>query len=239
MHQNLLLNLITKLSSALAVFFLIAGAVMVFNSYTVKAPLGMGVALCVAAAAVTGVFSLVSANLLIFSFRRTHAEATGIGHQIASGELLSDDLESHDDLIASLKGISDYLHNKALKVDQIATGDLSVTVALHSDTDVFGMSLQNMVDKLRLLVQTEEERDRLQNAIIKLLREVSEVAEGDLTVRAEVSSEMTGEIAVAFNQMTKELRSLIKQVKDVTFQVSSSANSINDTTLRTITNQPL
>jgi len=49
-------------------------------------------------------------------------------------------------------------------------------------------------------------------------------------VQAEVSPEITGAIADAFNQMTRELRSLIRQVKDVTFQVGVSANAINDTT---------
>ncbi len=80
------------------------------------------------------------------------------------------------------------------------------------------------------LVQTQEKREKLQQSILKLLEEVSEVAAGDLTVQAEVSPEMTGAIAEAFNSMTKELRSLIKQVKDVTFQVSTAAISINDTT---------
>ncbi len=87
-----------------------------------------------------------------------------------------------------------------------------------------------MVDQLHELVQTQEKRDRLQESILKLLKEVSEVAAGDLTVQAEVSPEMTGAIAEAFNSMTRELRSLIKQVKDLTYQVSSSSKSINDTT---------
>jgi twitching motility protein PilJ len=86
------------------------------------------------------------------------------------------------------------------------------------------------VEKLRVSVQTQDERERLERSIKKLLDEVSEVAAGDLTVQAEVTPEMTGAIAGAFNSMTKELRSLIKQVKDVTFQVSTSANAINDTT---------
>jgi twitching motility protein PilJ len=230
MQQNLLLNLLTKLASLLAIVFSIFAAVLVVSSYLTKAPIGFAAILCAVFAALLVAFAVVAANVSIFKMGRLVGTAEELAGQIANGELISEDVETGHELIVSLQQISDYLHSKALKVDQIATGDLSVSVALRSDTDFFGKSLQNMIEKLRLLVQTEEERDRLQNSIIKLLREVSEVAEGDLTVRAEVSSEMTGEIAVAFNHMTKELRSLIKQVKDVTFQVSSSANSINDTT---------
>ncbi|MCW5960938.1 MAG: hypothetical protein KIS76_12310 [Pyrinomonadaceae bacterium] len=230
MQQNLLLNLITKLTSLLAIFLLIAGGVMTAAAFVNKSAVQLSGAACIVVGAILGVFSLAALTVANFKSNRQLSEASELAHQIANGELLGEDIEPGSDLILSLREISDYLHSKALKVDQIATGDLSVTVALRSETDVFGKSLQNMIDKLRLLVQTEEERDRLQHAILKLLREVSEVAEGDLTVQAEVSSEMTGEIAEAFNHMTKELRSLIKQVKDVTFQVSSSANSINDTT---------
>ena len=83
---------------------------------------------------------------------------------------------------------------------------------------------------MRPLVETQEKRDALQDSILKLSREVSLIAAGDLTVEAETDEYMTGTIAVAFNSMTDEFRSLIKQVKDVTFQVGTSANAINDTT---------
>ena len=153
---------------------------------------------------------------------------SAIAGRISLGE--SFDNIGGSDLSDALREISFYMQEKSLVADRIATGDLSATVFLRSDTDAFGQSFQNMIDKLRQLVQTREERDRLQKSIVKLLDEVSEVAAGDLTVQAEVSPEMTGAIAKAFNSMTKELRSLIRQVKDVTFQVSGSANAINDTT---------
>lgn len=230
MQQNLLWKLITKLTSFLTVAFLLFGAFLVVSSFTSKTPVGFSAVFCVIFAAALGIFSIAATNLSNYKMSREFGEAGEYANQIANGELLGEDIEPKNELVVSLREISDYLFSNTLKLDQISTGNLSVAVALRSDSDVFGKSLQNMIEKLRLLVQTEEERDRLQNAILKLLREVSEVAEGDLTVKAEVSSEMTGEIAEAFNHMTKELRSLIKQVKDVTFQVSSSANSINDTT---------
>ncbi len=230
MQQNILWNLLTKFSSLLTVIFLIIGAVAGFSSYASGKPLSFGGILSICLAVGSGIFSLITVNLANIKANRELNEASELAHQIANGELLSEDIEPKSELMISLQEISDYLHSKALKVDQISTGNLSVSVTLRSETDVFGKSLQNMIEKLRNLVQTEEERNRLQNSIIKLLGEVSEVAAGDLTVHAEVSPEITGEIAEAFNQMTKELRSLIKQVKDVTFQVSTSANAINDTT---------
>ena len=90
--------------------------------------------------------------------------------------------------------------------------------------------MQHLVERLRFTLGTHDTRDRLQRSIVKLLDEVSEVSAGDLTVQAEVGPDLTGEIAEAFNQMTRNLRSLIRQVKDVTMQVGASASAINDTT---------
>ena len=181
-------------------------------------------------AAVLGIFSLVAVNLLNFKLLNKLALAAEISHQIAQGELLEENFEVTDDLLFSLEEISKYQNRLGQIAEQIATGDLTANVGLKSEADMLGKSFQNMIEKLRSFVQTQEERDNLQNSIMKLSAEVSEVAAGDLTVQAEVSPEITGAIAEAFNSMTKELRSLIKQVKDVTFQVGNSANAINDTT---------
>jgi len=81
-----------------------------------------------------------------------------------------------------------------------------------------------MLDNTRGLIQSREERDRIQEAIMKLLNEVSGVAEGDLTRDAEVTADITGAIADAFNHMIAELRRLISHVQDVARQVTSTAS---------------
>ncbi|MBA2737626.1 MAG: methyl-accepting chemotaxis protein [Pyrinomonadaceae bacterium] len=228
MPDNPIWNLITKLFSLLAVIFLLLGATLVGAAYfdfTTNEAAGV---LTVSFAAVLAIFSLLMTNYSNIKLSGEIKEATEIAHQISLGETFEEEMPS--ELLDSLREISVYLQEKAAIAKQIASGDLSARVRLRSDDDAFGQAFQDMIDKLRSLVQTQETRDRLETSIRKLLTEVSQVAAGDLTVQAEVSPEMTGEIADAFNQMTRELRSLIRQVKDVTFQVSVSANAINDTT---------
>jgi twitching motility protein PilJ len=65
---------------------------------------------------------------------------------------------------------------------------------------------------------------------MKLLSEVADVASGDLTAQAEVTPDMTGAIADAFNFMIEELRSIISQVQTTTFQVGSSAEEVQTAT---------
>ncbi|HKX33410.1 MAG TPA: methyl-accepting chemotaxis protein [Blastocatellia bacterium] len=90
--------------------------------------------------------------------------------------------------------------------------------------------LNQMLDETLILIQSRREREELQNSIMKLLNDVSGLAEGDLTVEAEVRSDITGAIADAFNYMTAELRQIIGKVQDVTRQVGSSASETQNTT---------
>ncbi len=230
MQINSFWNLLIKISSFFAVVLLLLGAGLVFASYSGWTGNKLAGVLTIFFAVVFCIFALAALNFSNYRYKREIEEAAEIANQLALGKSFDEESGYESELTASLKKISEYRREKAEFFNQFADGDFSVNVPLHSEEDVIGISFQNMVDKLRSLVQTQDERDVLQKSILKLLREVSEVAAGDLTVQAEVSPEMTGEIAEAFNSMTKELRSLIKKVKDVTFQVSSSANAINDTT---------
>jgi twitching motility protein PilJ len=231
MQSNVLWNLLTKLFSFLAIVFLLLAAGLSYASYSGMTDNKLAGMLTIIFAAGLGIFAIVAVNLINLKADKEIKEASEIANGLSNGKFFIDDeIGVQSELLAALQDISFYLQNKTSATDKIADGDLTVNVELQSDGDVFGRSFQNMIEKLRMIVQTQEERDNLQASILQLLDEVSEVAAGDLTVQAEVSPEITGSIAKAFNSMTKELRSLIKQVKDVTFQVSSSANAINDTT---------
>ena len=98
-----------------------------------------------------------------------------------------------------------YLRSMASVSDEIAAGNLHVRVEPRSTEDRFGTSFKNMLDNTLGLVQSREERDRIQQSVMKLLEEVSDVANGDLRVEAEVTADATGAIADAFNYMIAEL----------------------------------
>jgi twitching motility protein PilJ len=229
MQKNLLFGLLGKLSSMLAVILLGLGTALAAASYFGWTENKLAGLVTMLFAAVTAAFALAAVNLTNLKLGRRLEAATEIAHQLSNGEIIEDDPDE-DDLVFALKQISEYLREKAALAEALAQGDFSLIVSPRTDADALGLAFREMIEKLRVSVQTQDERERLEKSIKRLLDEVSEVAAGDLTVHAEVSSGMTGAIAGAFNSMTKELRSLIKQVKDVTFQVSSSAVAINDTT---------
>ena len=115
---------------------------------------------------------------------------------------------------------------------QIGAGNLKARAPVVSRDELGAMagSLNSMLDNTLTLIQSREDRDRIQASIRKLLEEVSGVAEGDLTGEAEVTPDVTGAIADSFNVMIAELRRIIGEVRDTTLQVSSSASEIHTTT---------
>lgn len=87
-------------------------------------------------------------------------------------------------------------------------------------------ALNQALDELTGLVQTREERDRIQSQIITLLDEVSAVAEGDLTVEAEVTADALGSVADSFNYMISELRGIVANVNQTTAEVTQASGDI-------------
>ncbi|MBI4748480.1 MAG: HAMP domain-containing protein [Acidobacteria bacterium] len=114
----------------------------------------------------------------------------------------------------------------------IGIGDFDTRAEVYSEDELGQMttSLNAMLENILSLIQSQEEREQIQNSIMKLLDEIAGVAEGDLTQEAEVTAEMTGAIADSFNFMIGELRRIISNVQEVTVNVSAAATEVQSTT---------
>ena len=116
--------------------------------------------------------------------------------------------------------------------ESVAVGDLASRVPDPGDTELgrVGRALNAMLDRTVKLVDSQQERDQMQAAVMKLLSEVSGVAEGDLTVQAEVTSDVTGAVADSFNLMIVQLRQIIGQVQAASRQISTAVAELRDVT---------
>jgi twitching motility protein PilJ len=87
----------------------------------------------------------------------------------------------------------------------------------------------NEAEAQRLLAQKKEEEakganNQNQAAILRLMNELQEVADGDLTVQATVSEDITGAIADSVNYTVEELRGLVGRVTNTAEQVTSASD---------------
>ncbi|HRO63088.1 methyl-accepting chemotaxis protein [Thermomonas sp.] len=78
---------------------------------------------------------------------------------------------------------------------------------------------------------TKELNDRNQEAIMRLLDEMGSLAEGDLTVKATVTEDMTGAIADSINFAVEQLRTLVTTINDTSVQVASNAQETQATAM--------
>jgi methyl-accepting chemotaxis protein len=120
----------------------------------------------------------------------------------------------------------------AVVCESLAHGDLSNRVPSpgHTELGRIGRAINTMLDHTVPLVDSRKERDRMQAAVMKLLSEVSGVAEGDLTVEAEVTDDVTGAVADSFNLMIGQLRQIIGQVQAASRQISTAVGELRDVT---------
>ena len=73
------------------------------------------------------------------------------------------------------------------------------------------------------LAEQREANERNQKAIQRLLSEIGDLADGDLTAEATVSEDFTGAIADSINFTIEQLREIVSSINDTTVEVSSAA----------------
>lgn len=81
------------------------------------------------------------------------------------------------------------------------------------------------------LAETNETNRRNQDAIMRLLDEIGDLASGDLTAQATVTEDITGAIADAINYAIDALRRLVSTINETTVQVSAAAQETQATAM--------
>ena len=81
----------------------------------------------------------------------------------------------------------------------------------------------------RVRAETERTNRSNQDAILRLMNEMGNLAEGDLTVKATVTEEITGAIADSVNFTIDELRGLVGRINSAAAQVTTATESAQKT----------
>ncbi|MGD8955739.1 MAG: methyl-accepting chemotaxis protein [Chromatiaceae bacterium] len=78
----------------------------------------------------------------------------------------------------------------------------------------------------------DQQNLRNQAAIRRLLDEMVDLSDGDLTIEATVTEDITGAIADSVNQAVEEMRNLVTTINETSVRVSASAQETRGTALR-------
>ncbi len=112
--------------------------------------------------------------------------------------------------------------------EALGRGDLTkkANVKTGDELGQLGSTLNSTIDRLQGLIQTESDRDKMQHQVMDLLSVVSTAAEGDLTIKAEVTADALGSVADAFNLMITGLTTLVSQASNVANEIQRSTADI-------------
>jgi len=94
-----------------------------------------------------------------------------------------------------------------------------VLLFLHSKVSIFERTAREQADQ----------NERNQQAILRLLDEMGSLADGDLTVEATVTEDITGTIADSFNFAIEELRKLVSTVNTTALMVDTATKQTENT----------
>ncbi|MDP2783361.1 MAG: methyl-accepting chemotaxis protein [Sulfurimicrobium sp.] len=90
------------------------------------------------------------------------------------------------------------------------------------------LGMINVNDAKKRALASERENKANQEAILRLLNEMGDLAEGDLTVRAKVTEDITGAIADSINYTIDELRGLVTEINKTSEQVTQASKEAQD-----------
>ncbi len=102
---------------------------------------------------------------------------------------------------------------------------LAIVFALLAAGSLGALALINLHEERRRAEESARENKRNQDAILRLLNEMGDLAEGDLTVQATVTEDITGAIADSVNYAIDELRMLVNNINRATAQVTEATDA--------------
>jgi twitching motility protein PilJ len=131
---------------------------------------------------------------------------------------------------SQIKRSIDDLQNQ---VDTMTVGNFNIKATIYSE-DELGQLAAKFNQMARVIATTTSEAQRrasdmeqakedLQRQVIRLLDDVEGAARGDLTVEAEVTADVLGAVADAFNLTIQNLREIVLQVKNAAKQVNKGS----------------
>ena len=89
------------------------------------------------------------------------------------------------------------------------------------------LALRSNTDKERV-TRLQDEYDRNQNAILRLLDEIADLADGDLRSYATVSEDFTGAIADSINFAIDQLRDLVSRITETSRKLHAIPKILRD-----------
>ncbi|MGB0360100.1 MAG: methyl-accepting chemotaxis protein [Endozoicomonas sp.] len=116
-----------------------------------------------------------------------------------------------------------------LEMITLISGGLSLLFILSTAISIIMDTSRRLKETKAQSEETEAQNAANQKAILRLLDEMADLADGDLTVKASVTEDFTGAIADSINFSIEQLRELVNTVNQTAVQVDTAAQETQST----------
>jgi len=135
-------------------------------------------------------------------------------------------------LVALLLGLAGSLSGLAYVILTDTAAMVNNTGLLFAVGGIILVALIGLVmirDTRKQLAEQASQNERNQAAILQLLDEIADLAEGDLSIHASVTENFTGAIADSINFAIDQMRGLVSNINSLSVQVAGAANATETT----------
>ncbi len=135
-------------------------------------------------------------------------------------------------LVALLLGLAGSLSGLAYVILTDTTSMVNNTGLLFAVGGIILVALIGLVmirDTRKQLAEQASQNERNQAAILQLLDEIADLAEGDLSIHASVTENFTGAIADSINFAIDQMRGLVSNINNLSVQVAGAASETQAT----------
>ena len=114
-------------------------------------------------------------------------------------------------------------------VERVSKGELDARTDLETKDEIgqLANAFDSMLnERVSTMAEVEDENERINNSVIRLVEAVSDLSDRDLTVRVPVAEDVTGPVADAMNLMASETARVLGEIREVAGQVSEAASVV-------------
>jgi twitching motility protein PilJ len=130
----------------------------------------------------------------------------------------------------TVRNITGTVSSLQKSVEQVRLGDFNALQAIESKDEVgdLGRTVNELLqERITALNKSEKENLQLNDSVVGLLRTMFELSQRNLTVRAEVTSDVVGTVADSINMFADATSTALTDVTTVANQVADSTARVN------------
>jgi twitching motility protein PilJ len=144
--------------------------------------------------------------------------------------------DAHSKVSSSFEGLQLTLDEMRVKLEDLAETRFPQPIYVAITLIAFilcivGFAFSQKQSSREIIAMEQSENENVQAAILRLLDELADLADGDLTVTTTVSEDFTGAIADSVNYTIDQLRQLVSRINKTAVQVSAAAQDSQQTAL--------